>query len=109
VSKKRPKDLPRDRTKRTDPIDVDHRQVGRLAMRHEGNFWNAYYAMPNTMERAIYLGSLHMHFASQDKHRTTFMSLMRECVGDLIESKFGHRPVWGGEIGAPEQERSGTA
>ncbi len=28
-------------------------KIGRLAMRHEGNFWNAYYAMPDTMDGAI--------------------------------------------------------
>ena len=31
-------------------------EIGRLAMRHEGNFWNAYFALPDTMEGAIPLG-----------------------------------------------------
>lgn len=109
MSKKRPPDLPRDKTKRRDPITVDRRQVGRLAMRHEGTFWNAYYALPDSMEGAIYLGSLHMRFATQDQKREKFLNLMRDCVADLIEETFGHRPTWGSEQSAPESERAGSA
>lgn len=94
-------------SKPVNTIKVDRRQVGRLAMRHEGDFWNAYYAMPDTMEKAILLGSLHMRFAVQTPKRDAFLSLMRESVGDLIQETFGHRPVWGSEMGAPESERAG--
>lgn len=33
-------------------------KIGRLAMRHEGSNWSAYYAEPGTMEGAIFLGSV---------------------------------------------------
>ena len=38
----------------------DKTQIGRLALRREGIWWNAYYAMPETMEDAIHLGSIRM-------------------------------------------------
>ncbi len=38
---------------------TDLTQVGRIAFRQEGNLWNAYYALPDTMEDAIHLRSSH--------------------------------------------------
>ena len=47
-------------------------QIGRLAMRVEGKLWVAYYALPNTMKGAIFLGSVQMRFVQDDvrKHRS---------------------------------------
>ena len=42
------------------PERPEKQQVGRLAMRVEGDFWRAYYAMPGTMEGALLLGSIAM-------------------------------------------------
>ena len=39
--------------------------IGRLAMRVEGELWSAYYAMPNTMEGAVFLGSIAMRFSER--------------------------------------------
>lgn len=91
------------------PIPSDWEQMGRLAMRVEGNFWNAYYALPGTMEGAILLGSLHMGFATNPERRDQFMQYMRECVGDMIEHEFGIRPKWSGTIEAPEHEKTKNA
>jgi hypothetical protein len=76
---------------------------------HEGKFWNAYYAMPNTMERAILLGSIAMRFIEKNQERKdVFMALMREGVADIIEEKTGTRPIWpDGPQPAPERERAG--
>lgn len=82
-------------------------QIGRLAMRHEGENWNAYYAMPGTMEGAIFLGSIAMAFVQTAERKTAFMDIMREAVGDLIQEKTGIRPTWSGAHAAPESERSG--
>lgn len=84
-------------------------KVGRLAMRHEGAFWNAYYAMPNTMEKAILLGSIAMRFIVDNQDRKiTFMNLMRDAVSDILEEETGHRPTWPeGAQPAPESERAG--
>lgn len=85
-------------------------QVGRLAMRHEGENWNAYYAMPGTMEGAIHLGSIRMGaVVSNPARKEAFMLIMRDIVADIIEENTGFRPTWGGPERAPEHERSGSA
>ena len=85
-------------------------QIGRLAMRHEGDNWNAYYALPDSMEEQILIGSIHIGAISGNPERKqAFMQLMRESVSDMIESKTGVRPTWGGLTTAPEHERSGNA
>lgn len=84
-------------------------QIGRLAMRHEGTNWNAYYAMPSTMEGAILLGSIAMRFVvgNPERHKA-FMDLMREAVSDVIFDETGQRPTWPeGVQRAPEHERAG--
>jgi hypothetical protein len=82
----------------------DHYQIGRLAMREEGDEWKAYYAMPDTMKDAIFLGSIKMRFVMIEE-RKNFMGLMREAVSDLIEEKVGVRPVWGGPKPTPFWEK----
>lgn len=86
----------------------DLKQIGRLAMRHEGDFWNAYYAQPDTMKGALFLGSIAMAaIVDQSARKDAFMALMREFVADIIEEKCGVRPVMPGAVPAPEHERSG--
>lgn len=84
-------------------------KVGRLAMRHEGANWNAYYAMPGTMEGAIPLGSIAVRFVEgKPERKEAFMDMMKEAVSDLIEELTGHRPTWPeGAQAAPEHERAG--
>jgi hypothetical protein len=84
-------------------------KVGRLALRHEGGFWNAYYALPYSMNEAAPLGSIAMAFvADKEDRKQAFMDLMRECVADIIEQETGTRPTWpDGPQAAPEHERSG--
>lgn len=85
-------------------------KVGRLAMRAEGQFWNAYYALPDTMQSAIFLGGIQMRFVQDQNRKQAFMSLMKEAVSDLIEEETGVRPDWpDGAQPAPEHERSGSA
>lgn len=85
------------------------KQIGRLAMRHEGANWNAYYAMPGTMDGAIFLGSIAMRFIEGHPDRKdAFIGFMREAVADLIEELTGQRPSWpDGPQPAPEHERAG--
>lgn len=84
-------------------------QIGRLALRLEGDNWNAYYAQTGTMEGAVFLGSLSMAFAAIPARKEQFMALMRECVADVIQEATGARPVWGGPQTAPDHERSRNA
>ena len=85
-------------------------QMGRLALRQEGGNWNAYYALPYTMDDAIFLGSIRMNLVMANKERKrAFMDLMQESVADIVENQFGVRPSWGGETTAPEHEKAGNA
>lgn len=85
-----------------------HAQVGRLALREEGENWVAYYAVPDSMKNAIFLGSIRMGaVVANPERKQAFMDLMRNVVSDLIEETTGIRPQWGGPQTAPEHERSG--
>ena len=85
-------------------------QVGRLAMRIEGDNWNAYYALQDTMEGAVLLGSIRMGAVAENAARKqAFMNLMRDVVTDIIRESTGLKPTWGGPETAPEHERSGSA
>jgi hypothetical protein len=84
--------------------------AGRLALREEGDFWNAYYAMPGTMFGAILLGSIQMGIIrDRPRRKAQFMALMREAVGDILKDVTGSRPVSWDERPAPEDERGGSA
>lgn len=87
-------------------MDAPAVKVGRLAMRQEGELWVAYYAMPESMKAALYLGSIRLAFVNTPERREAFMGFMREAVGDLIEQAAGVRPTWPeGAQSAPESER----
>jgi hypothetical protein len=85
------------------------KQVGRLALRVTGEFWHAYYAMPNTMKDAIWLGSIRMVFIQDnEKRKQAFMDMMKDCIVEIFEDKFGEKLDWPNPpIPAPESERSG--
>ncbi len=87
----------------------DKIKAGRLALREEGDNWNAYYALAETMEGAIFLGSIRMAIviSSADRKRE-FMQLMRDVVSDILR-EIGHRPIWGDPETGPEHERAGNA
>jgi hypothetical protein len=89
---------------------TETKNVGRLAFRVEGNKWTCYYAMSNTMDGAIWMGSIAMGIVQNDKARKdTFITLMREALADFIEEKIGgHVESWDTKP-APEGERSGSA
>jgi hypothetical protein len=85
-------------------------QMGRLAMRVEGDLWSAYYAMVGTMDGAIFLGSVRMRFVQDKERKAAFMEMMQEAVSDIIEEMTGTRPDWpDGPQPAPQSERSGSA
>jgi len=87
---------------------VDKIQAGRLAFREEGQFWNVYYAPPDTMEGAILLGALKMSLARNPRTKQAFMGTMRAAFGDVIAEVAGVRPTWGAPEAAPEHERAGN-
>lgn len=66
--------------------------IGRMALRVEGDLWNAYYALPGTMEGAIFLGSVRIGAVRDARRKNAFMALMTEIVGDFLEPELGQRP-----------------
>jgi hypothetical protein len=90
--------------------DEPKAQIGRLALREEGDTWNAYYAMPGTLQGAVFLGSIKMSLIRErPRRKAQFMALMREAVGDILQDQTGVRPSWREQQPAPEDERSGNA
>jgi hypothetical protein len=85
------------------------KEVGRLAMRVEGDFWVAYYAMPHTMEGAIPLASIRMGATKNQERKDAFFELAKGIVADLLKETIGHQPTWDNLRSAPESERSGNA
>lgn len=84
--------------------------TGRLAMRIEGDNWNAYYALTDSMQESVFLGSIRIGAVARNEARKiAFMQMMRDVVSDMIETATGERPTWGAIIMAPEHERSGRA
>lgn len=84
------------------------KKLGRLALREEGTLWNAYYAMPDSMEGALFLGSIQMRFVDNEERKWAFIDLMTKAVADIIEEMTGERPVWNEPQRAPEHERKAT-
>ena len=86
------------------------KDLGRLALREEGENWVAYYALEGTMVDAIMLGSIRMGIVlAREEHRQAFIDLMTSIVADLIEDLTGKDVEWQEPRPAPERERSGNA
>ena len=85
------------------------KKVGRLAFREEGTNWNAYYAFMETMEGAIFLGSIRLCAVQNSRRRSAFVELMKDTVSDAIEEITGIAPEWGPEHAAPEHDKAGHA
>ena len=65
----------------------------RLALRAEGDKWNAYVARANTMKDAIWIGSIALRFIEgNDKRKNAFIAIMTEALGELIEEFYGLKP-----------------
>ena len=85
-------------------------EAGRLAMRVEGNYWNAYFALPGTMDDALFLGGIAMAAVTgHPERKAAFMGLMQDAVADILEQASGTRPTWNEPQAAPEHERAGRA
>ena len=83
-------------------------RVGRVAMRVEGDWWVAYYAMPDTMHGADELGRIRMVIVQDRARKTAFMGLMMEFIAELLRAATGKRPDFITSA-APEHERAGRA
>ena len=81
---------------------------GRLAFRVEGTMWNAYWALPDTMEGALLIGSIAMAAVQNVKRKHTFMILMKDAVASIFAEKGIEIDRWTTQS-APEHERGGNA
>lgn len=82
-------------------------KIGRIALREEGEFWNAYFADKDTMEGAQLMGSIRMSIVTRDPAlKDAFMTLMRLSMEHVIEDTLGEKPTWGEPTVAPEHERT---
>ena len=87
------------------------REIGRLALREEGDFWNAYWApRTDTMEGALLLGSIRLSVVKPNAEvYDLFVETMRKAFSGVVADITGHEPTWSDPRGAPETERSGRA
>ena len=80
----------------------------RLALRHEGEWWNAYLARENTMKDAKLIGAILFGAAKKSPEvKQMFMDLMQRVLADAIEETTGTAPDKWDVSPAPESERSG--
>lgn len=82
----------------------------RLALREEGKFWNAYLALPNSMDDAKLIGSISIGAVKKNPEaKATFMALMQQILGDAVEDITGEQPKEWDVRPGPEAERAGRA
>jgi hypothetical protein len=85
-------------------------QVGRIAMRQQGDWWIAYFAEQGSMQGAVELARVGMGFVQDKTRRDQFLKFVRDIYADAIEEKLGVRPQFpDAPQPAPEHERSGNA
>jgi hypothetical protein len=86
------------------------KQEAGLALRVEGEMWNAYFATSGTMAGAKFLGSIHVAAVQNNEERKqAFITLMSGFVADVLEDILGVRPDSMDVRSAPEHERGGSA
>lgn len=82
----------------------------RLAMRHEGLFWNAYLADAESMNGALHLGSIRMTLVQDKGIKDAFMEVMKQAMTIAAKEATGIRLSWPNPPEpAPEAERGGHA
>jgi hypothetical protein len=84
-------------------------QAGRLAMRAEGDWWVAYYALPATMTGAVEIGRIAMAAVQRKKSKDAFLDICKTFVVDVIRDRTGAKAELWTTRPAPEHERSGRA
>lgn len=64
----------------------------RIALRQEGDMWNAYLA-PEGVDNWLLLGSIRLSVVMKNRRaKDAFMKLMEDLVADVIEEVVGMRP-----------------
>jgi hypothetical protein len=82
-------------------------EVGRLALRVEGDWWRAYWAPHQyDFDGAVLLGSIRMSL-TKGAVKEHFIKVMCEAFNVVVKDTTGQEPTWGEPHSAPENERSG--
>ncbi len=82
----------------------------RLAFREEGEFWNAYLALPETMKDAKLVGCILMGTVRKNPDvKRDFMEVMKLILSKASEEVTGEPVMNWDERKAPEGKRSGSA
>lgn len=86
-------------------------EAGRLALRVEGDMWNAYFVRSKAnMAGAILIGSIRLNAVTdRPARKAEFMQMMIDAVSDAIREVARVSPTWGEPVTASESERSGRA
>lgn len=62
--------------------------IGKISMRNEGAFWNAYYVEEGV--EPVFLGGVATLFTDRSRRRQTqFLELIQDCLSDLMRVKYG--------------------
>lgn len=84
--------------------------LGRLAMRVEGDWWIAYFAKIGTMDGAIELGRLRMTLAEEPKIKAATLEYFKGVMSKMMASVNGAKLEWPTPPQpAPEHEKAGRA
>jgi hypothetical protein len=84
--------------------------VGRIAFRVEGQWWNAYWAPgQDSMDGAIHLGSVRASLALAPTVKASFMETMKQAFAVVTKEALGVSAEFGDAVLGPERERSGRA
>jgi hypothetical protein len=85
------------------------KDIGRLALRVEGEFWNAYWApYLNTMDGSILIASIRMSTV-KGRIREDFMELVKNAFEVISQDIVKQSITWSAPKTAPESERGGNA
>ena len=85
-------------------------QLARLALRQEGDLWVGYLAPPDTMEKALTLGSVSISLVEgKPELQKQFKDLMKAVFDEAIKEALGVTPDWSQseETPAPAHEKAG--
>lgn len=86
-----------------------HQIEGKLMLRVEGAWWNAYFGKSGDDPGKVHLGSIRGAIVTKSpKTKTLFIEMMSEAVSEAVAEIYGEYPHM--EVSsAPEHERSGSA
>lgn len=79
----------------------------RLALRVEGNKWSAYCAKTDSMDDAVWMGSIAMSIVEDKDRQRAFVELMKDALTGFLTSQGVEVSSWN-EQAAPEHERAGS-